>query len=257
MQNCNYQAKTEGLEVVESTQAHPRDAVFASARKCISEFNRRCFATFIDPITVEAIDSEGTMFEGLQTSETTVALCGSNARISDLESNLTAIILCASEAKGEHVDSDIKRTSRFSRKPRETNKGETVYRKAIIINLRLARHSPKGRFNTVEANIDGTWQTSCDWLNSFELRVIQRLVGFPGWRLQQQWWSKNGHTFRLMDLPAELRATILEAAIGPSLTPMPRGRMMISCGQASDNNVDSRILFRIPAINTLLTCRQI
>ena len=257
VQNFNYQAKTEGLDIVESTQAHAQDAVFASARKCIIDFNRRRFATFTDPLIVEAVDSEATIFGGLQSSETTVAVCGSNTWFSDLESKKMAMVICASEAKGKHIGGDLMRTSSLSRKPRELNTSKTLYQKAVAINLRLARDSPMGRFNTVEANIDGKWQAFCDWHGSLEQSIGPSLFGFEGWKAQQWWWSKIRQIFRLMDLPAELRALILEQAIGRTLKPVCESRKIISYGNASNDYPEDERHFERPATSVLFMCRQL
>ncbi|KAL1801640.1 hypothetical protein ACET3X_001982 [Alternaria dauci] len=69
------------------------------------------------------------------------------------------------------------------------------------------------------------WVLLKDWLLS-SYKSIYRfsdpdgLVGEKGYRAQRKWWRVNGKPFRLFDLPAEVRMTLFEFALGPRIYPL-------------------------------------
>ncbi|CAN9097592.1 unnamed protein product [Alternaria alternata] len=69
------------------------------------------------------------------------------------------------------------------------------------------------------------WVLLKDWLLS-SYKSVKRLsdgsglVGEKGYRAQRKWWKLNGKYFRLFDLPAEVRMTVFEFALGPRIYPL-------------------------------------
>lgn len=50
---------------------------------------------------------------------------------------------------------------------------------------------------------------------------LQEFRQFKAWNAQQEWWRGNNKSFRLFDLPVELRDAIFTAAISPVIHPYP------------------------------------
>lgn len=68
---------------------------------------------------------------------------------------------------------------------------------------------------------------------------------------QQRWWAANSKTFRLMDLPSEIREIIYGCAIGPKVEPYP------TCRARRLGKGNAVIVARMPNTSLLFTSKLI
>lgn len=94
------------------------------------------------------------------------------------------------------------------------------------------------------------WVLLKDWLLS-SYKSVKRLsdgsglVGEKGYRAQRKWWKLNGKHFRLFDLPAEVRMTVFEFALGPRIYPLVElNSYSVRLGIGFPNWLDSSLMQR-------------
>lgn len=75
----------------------------------------------------------------------------------------------------------------------------------------------------MEVRVAGDWVDLKSWLNGLpppsSSRFDARRLGDQGYQRQFRWWSMNGKSFRLMDLPRELRNLLFVHFIGSTILP--------------------------------------
>jgi hypothetical protein len=79
------------------------------------------------------------------------------------------------------------------------------------------------------------WQAFQDWEEDWISTLYTPVLTQQGWwSRQQDWWAVNGLTFRLLDLPAELRIAVYEQAIGLCIE--------VDCFDDTDENQDFTVI---------------
>lgn len=115
-----------------------------------------------------------------------------------------------------------------------------VYRRTgLRIPFKLIPKPSNAKAEVLECEVKGGWQPFAKWLDSLKPPPGSEVAAQRGLHLQQQWWDKNGRHFRLMDLPAELRITVLEHAIGPVIYPRRDQHLSYGIGSESATYFDS------------------
>ena len=131
-------------------------------------------------------------------------------------------------------------TTTFSGAESNVQKLALVLWKDVVvrISLKLVR-TAKGMRRAglvLFCNVWPGWQRFEDYLSSIRLSLCKDAeTGEQGWKQQRIWWSKNDKCFRLMDLPAEVRAMVLKHAIGERRYPVrPNLGAFWYCGDGSE-----------------------
>jgi hypothetical protein len=87
----------------------------------------------------------------------------------------------------------------------------------LTVPVALAGKGDRLNMNTIIVRIEGKWQPLRDWLVSLPYRgELQPRIALLA---QRHWWARNGRTFPLMRLPAEVRRMIYVHILGSKIYP--------------------------------------